>query len=110
MSTVLINGTTYNDVEVDFYNDNNPKTVSFAMAKGGLDLDDVARDFSTETNIITIDDVEYKGYVVFKSLAYDLNSIVILLSQKSLEEQLADANKEIEELQDATASIIEIIG
>lgn len=108
MSVVMINGTTYNDVEVQFaYNE--PKTITFILNKGELDLDNVAADFSSQANVIVIDEEEYKGYVVFKSLAYDLDKIVILVSQKSLEEQLADANREIEELQDATAEIIEII-
>ncbi len=110
MSVVIIHGTTYNDVEVQFNSYNDPKTITFILDKGELDLDNVAADFSAGDNVVTIDEEEYKGYTVFKSLAYDLNKIVILISQKSVEEQLIDANKEIEELQDATAEILEIIG
>ena len=110
MSVVTIHGTTYNNVEVQFNTYNDPKTITFILNKDGLDLDDVAADFSAGENTVVIDDTSYTGYVIFKSLAYDLNKVVILISQKSLEEQLADANKEIEELQDATAEILEIIG
>lgn len=109
MSTVIINGTTYSDVEV-LFNDVSPKSITFMIPKAELDLDDVAHDFSEGGNNVEIDEEKYSGYVVFKSLAYDLQTIVVLLSQKSLEEQLADANKEIEELQDATAEILNIIG
>lgn len=110
MSTVIINGTTYENVEVLFNDDNSPKTITFMMPKADLDLDNVAHDFSEGGNNVEIDGEIYKGYVSFKSLAYDLEKIVILISQKSVEEQLADANREIEELQDATAEILNIIG
>ena len=109
MSVVLIHGTTYNDVEVQFHNDD-PKAITFIIPKGNLDLDEVAADFSAGDNLVTIDEVEYTGYVMFKSLAYDLDQIVILLSQKTVQEQLNEANAEIAELQDATAAILEIIG
>lgn len=107
MSTVIIKGTTYNDVEVNFDNISDPKTITFIIPKGTLDLDAVAADFSSGENVVVIDDVEYKGYVVFKSLAYDLDKIVVLISQKSVAELLEDANVQIEELQDAVAAIIE---
>ena len=109
MSVVKINGTTYSDVEVTFGN-GAPKSLTFIMEKGSLDLDDVARDFSAGENVIIIDDEEYTGYVIFRSLAFDLDKIVVLISQKSVEEQLADAHAEIAELQDATAAIVELLG
>lgn len=106
MSKVIIHGATYNDVEVTFGKDNEPKDITFQIPKGSLDLDNVAADFSAGANTLTIDDVEYKGYVVFKSLAYDLDKIVILIAQKSVQEQLDDANAQIAELQDAVSEII----
>lgn len=109
MSVVLINGTTYSDVEVHFNNDD-PKSITFIIPKGELDLDNVAGDFSSGQNVITIDEEEYKGYVVFKSFAYDLQQIVILLAQKSVQEQMEDDEAEIAELQDAVAEILGIIG
>ena len=109
MSVVLINGTTYNEVEVHFNNDD-PRSITFILPKGDLDLDEVAADFSAADNHITIDDVVYTGYVMFKSLAYDLNQVVILLAQRSVQEQLDEGQTEIAELQDAVAEILEIIG
>ena len=110
MSEVLINGRTYNNVEVhDGYN-NSPRTLTFIIPKGNLDLDDIATDFSSKCNVIKIDNVDYTGYVVFGSFAYDLVNVVIVLSQKTMQEQLDDANAEIAELQDATAELIEMIG
>ena len=109
MSVVTINKHTYSDVEVTFNNEQ-PKSITFILPKGHLDLDEVAADFSASENVVVIDDEEYTGYVMFRSLAYDLEQIVILISQKSVEEQLADANAEIAELQDATTAIIELLG
>lgn len=108
MSVVQINGTTYSDVEVNFNNDS-PKSITFILPKGHLDLDNVAADFSASENVVIVDDVEYTGYVMFRSLAFDLEKIVVLIAQKSVEEQLADANAQIAELQDATTAILEII-
>ncbi len=110
MSVVKINGHTYSDVEVNFNNGSAPKSITFIMNKGKLDLDEVAADFSAQCNVITVDDEDYTGYIVFKSIVFDLKQIVVHVAQKSVEEQLIDANKEIEELQDATAAIIEMIG
>lgn len=110
MSVVKINGRTYQNVEVTDGKDNFPRTLTFIIPKANLDLDEVAADFSCEDNVLTIDDVEYTGYIMFRSMAYDLSQIVIVLSQPTEQEQLDQANKEIEELQDAVAELIEIIG
>ena len=110
MSVVIINNHTYSDVEVEFHNGSYPKSITFIMNKGELDLDNVAADFSSHNNVITINDVEYSGYVNFVSIVYDLKQIVVHISQKSIEDQLEDANKKIDELQDATAEIIGMIG
>ena len=109
MSVVTIRGTTYTDVEVIFHNDS-PKSITFSIPKANLDLDEVAADFRAGENVVTINGEEYLGYVMFRSLAYDLDKIVILIAQKSVEEQLAEANAEIAELQDATAAILELLG
>lgn len=110
MSVVKINGRTYHNVEVNDGKENFPRTLTFILPKANLDLDEVAADFSCEDNVLTVDEIEYTGYTMFRSLAYDLVQIVIVLSQPTEQEQLDQTNKQIEELQDAVTELVEMIG
>ena len=109
MSQVVINNVTYDDVIVRVEENTDPSTLEFTMAKGERDLDRVATDFSCGQHEITVGETVYKGYTVFVSISTDLTSIVIVLSQKSVKDQLEDTYNQIAELQDATASIIEMM-
>ena len=102
--TVNIKNLTLTDVTVT----KTDSTITMSFPYEDIDIDDTLAVFQSLPNTITIDDVEYSGYTVFKSMSYDGDAVLITISKVSQAEMITDLQSQIEELQLALAELAEV--